>query len=485
MYLFHRKFMQKALLVALLSLIFFIPATAQKIWTLEDCVQYALDHNLDIKKQLLTVESYKKQVLQSKLNLLPDLNANATNVWNFGQTIDMFTNTFANTTVQSNNFYLSSNFTLFNGLTKLNTIRENQYTLDAIRFDLDVLKDNTSLNVAQFYLTMLLNTELLENARQQVKITQDQVGRVKKMVEAGSSAKGDLLNIQAQQAAEEYTVVDAENKLNIAGLSLQLLIDLPVTKDFTIEKPVLNPPETTKQLLNPEQVYNIAVENRPEIKSADLRVQAAEKSLAIARGLLYPSLTVSGSWGTGYSGASKEIDPNVQPVILSGPAGTVTVHDTNYTVYSSYTKNSYRTKSFTNQLHDNNNQSIGFYLRIPLFNGWQTRTSISQAKIKEDAAQVDLDISKRELRKSIELAYADAVAALKKYNSSQQKVTAQEESFKYTQQKFDVGMLTSFDYNTAKKDLSTAQSELLQSKYDFIFRTTIIDFYMGKPIAIK
>jgi outer membrane protein len=245
--------------------------------------------------------------------------------------------------------------------------------------------------------------------------------------------------------------------------------------------------EPPKQILTPEQIFNVAVEKRPEIKSADLRVQAAEKSLAIARGILYPSLSLSGSWGTGYSGASKEINPDVSPTLSSQLSGYAQkFNDTVKTPVYTYSVNySLRVKSFYNQLRDNNNQSIGFYLRIPLFNGWQTRTNISLAKIQEDQAEVNLEISKRDLRKSIEQSYADAVAALKKYNSSLQKVTAQEESFKYTQQKFDVGMLTSFDFNTAKKDLTTAQSDLLQAKYDFIFKTTIIDFYMGNPISIK
>jgi outer membrane protein len=145
----------------------------------------------------------------------------------------------------------------------------------------------------------------------------------------------------------------------------------------------------------------------------------------------------------------------------------------------------YRVKTLNEQLKNNNNQSLGFYLRIPIFNGWSGRTNISLAKIQREKAELDLEIQKRDLRKSIEQAYADASSSLQQYNASLQKVTAQEESFKYTQQKFDVGMMTSFDYNNSKKDLTKAESDLLQSKYDFIFKTTILDFYMGKPISIN
>jgi outer membrane protein len=146
--------------------------------------------------------------------------------------------------------------------------------------------------------------------------------------------------------------------------------------------------------------------------------------------------------------------------------------------------NTYRTQTFTDQLRDNSNQSVGFSLGIPIFNGWTGRAAISQAKIQKSQAELDLGIKTRDLRKLIEQAFADAVSALQKFNASQEKVNAQKEAFKYAQQKFDVGVMTSFDYNNSKKDLTLAESQLLQAKYDFIFKTTILDFYMGNPIRI-
>ncbi|HTX89029.1 MAG TPA: TolC family protein [Bacteroidales bacterium] len=458
-------------------------ASSQKVWTLEDCINYALDNNIDIKKQILTVELNKKQLLQSGLNMLPNLNANATNVWNWGQTIDQYTNTFATTTVRSNNFYLQSEMSLFNGLTKFNTVKQNQINLLASQYDLDVIKNNISLSVAGYFLDILFNTELLNIAKEQLNVTQDQVKRIQKMVDAGSSARGDLLNIQAQEASEETNEITAENTLAISKISLQQLIDLPVTRDFVVEKPELKPVEAPKEIMTSEQIFNAALEVRPEIKSADLMVQSAQKSLAIARGAITPTLSIGGSWGTGYSGAAKEVDPNVPATTLYEPIGIV--KNTFDTVYGFYNQYSYRVKSFKDQWNTNDNKSFGFYLYIPIFNGWQGRTAISRAKILKDQAELNLEAQKRDLRKNIEQAYADAVAALKKYNSSVQKVDAQEESFKYSEQKFNVGLLTAYDYNNAKKDLTAAQSDLLQAKYDFIFKTTILDFYMGKPISIN
>lgn len=483
----HRSFKLKGSKILILLSLLMISATvhSQKVWTLEDCITYALDNNLDIKKQILLVESNKREVTRSVLGMLPDLNANATNVWNFGQTIDMYTNTFASSTVRSNNFYVQSNITLFNGLNKINTVKQNKIELLASRYDLDVLKNNISLSVAGYFLDILFNSELLDIAKAQLTITHDQVSRISKQVEAGGMARGDLLNIQAQESTEDLAAVEAENRLNISYLSIQQLINLPSSKDFRVLKPALKEVKYTRELTNAEDIYNLALTVRPEIKSADLRVESAQKSLAIARGMLAPSLSFGGSWGTGYSAASREIDPNVAPAISLEPfpvGVTKTSHDT---VYGYSVRQAFRVKSFSDQLGDNNNQSIGFYLRIPIFNGWQGRTNIAQAKIRRSQAELDLEIQKKTLRNNIEQSYADAVAALKRYNSSVQKVAAQEESFKYTQQKFDVGMLTSFDFNNSKKDLTKAQSDLLQAKYDFIFKTTILDFYMGRPININ
>ena len=455
---------------------------AQKIWTLEDCINYALENNLDINKQLLTVESNKDAVLQSGLGMLPNLNANGTNVWNYGQTVDQYTNTFATTTVRSNNFYIASNVTLYGGLQKLNTFKENKINLLASKYDLDVIKNSISLSVAGFYLDILFNLELLDVANEQLRITTSQVERMEKMVEAGSSAKGDLLNIQAQKATEQLNAVDAQNRLYISNLSLQQLIDMPVSPDFRVEKPLLKAVQAPKEKINAEIIFDHAVKTRPEIKSAELRVESAQKRLAIARGYVQPNLSLSGSWGTGYSAIAEQIDPNTPPVVSLDSVGFT--QNTHESVMVGNVHYATKTKPFTDQLRDNSNQSVGFYLSIPIFNGWQGRTAISQAKIQKSQAELDLGIKTRDLRKIIEQAYADAVSALQKYTASQEKVNAQEEAFKYAQQKFDVGVMTSFDYNNTKKDLTLAQSQLLQAKYDFIFKTTILDFYMGNPIKI-
>lgn len=455
----------------------------QKIWTLEDCVNYAVEHNLDINRQMLTVESNKATVLQSGLNMLPNLNAGGNNIWNFGQTIDPYTNTFATNTVRSNNFYISSSITLYSGLQKLNTYKASQINLLASQYDLELMKNNISLAVAGYYLDILFNKELLDIAQEQLRITTSQVERMQKMVDAGSAAKGDLLNIEAQKAAEELAVVEAKNRLYISNLSLQQLIDIPVSPDFLIEKPNLKSIAPPQEKVTPEIIYQKATDVRPEIKSAELRLRLAERRLAIARGYIQPTLTFHGSWGTGYSGAAREVDPTY-PADTSWRAVGITEPSREIVLIPQIT-NTYRTMSFSDQLRNNNNKSIGFTLNVPIFNGWQGRNAISQAKIQRSQADIDLGIAKRDLRKTIEQAFADAVAALQKYNSSGDRVKAQREAFNYAEQKFNVGVMTAIDYNTSKKDLVKSESELLQAKFDFIFKTTILDFYVGNPIRIE
>jgi outer membrane protein len=475
---------KKLLILLAISISGFIQVTkAQDSWSLEECIKYALDHNIDVKKQVLAVEGRKDDLLQSKLILLPNLNGGATHGYNWGQTVDRYTNKFATTRVQTNNFYISSSVTLFGGLRNLNTIKQSKLELEASNYDLDLMMDNISVAVAGYYLDILYNQEILEVSRQQLNVTQQQVNRMEKLVTAGSMAKGDLLNIQAQAATEELQVVDAENKLAISFLSLQQLIDMPVSESFRIEKPLLRQIEAPSIKITSDDVYQVAVSKRPEIKSAELRVQSADKGISLARGYLSPSLMFTGTWATGYSGQYTE---GVNPADVFVPIGVV--HPTFDTVFSITPYTEYqntRTIPFNDQISKNQNKSIGFSLQIPIYNGWQARTAISKAKLAREQADYDLQQSKLNLQKTIQQSYADAIAALKNYNASEKKVDAQQEAFKYAGQKFEVGLMNAVEYNQTKNDLTKAQSDLLQAKYRYLYTTTVLNFYMGNPLTLN
>jgi outer membrane protein len=477
-----KKFLKTLMVVV--SMFFALSASSQvKEWTLEDCINFALDSNINIKKQVLMVESQKAQLLQDYLIMLPDLNAGATHGYNWGKTVDRYTNEFATTRVQSNNFYLGTQFNLFQGLRQINTIDQAKLNYEAIQYDLDLMMDDISIAVAGYYLDILFNTELLAVAKEQQEITQQQVARMQKMVDAGTLARGDLLNMEAQLATEELQVVEAENRLTISYLSLQQLIDHPYSPDFKIESPDLKPIEAPQVVLTAQNVYDAAIAQRPEIKSAEIRVQSAQKGISIARGYLSPTLSFSGSWATGYSGQEIPTDETIDVVgapigYLQSNPGEIVVTD--YTTGAG----NYYVPAFDDQLNDNQNKSLQLSLQIPIFNGWQVRTAISQAKIAKEEADLSLLQAKLDLDKKIQQAYADAIAALKNYNASDKKVNAQLEAFKYSEQKLGVGLVTSVEYNETKKNLTVAESDLLQAKYRFIYTTTVLDFYMGNPLSL-
>lgn len=456
---------------------------AQQIWSLEDCINYALTNNVDIKKQKLSIDYVEQDVLQNKLDMLPSLNGFANHGYNWGQTVDRFTNQFATERVRTNNIYASSNVTLFNGFQKMNLLKESELTLEATRYDLDKFMDDVSISIATAYLQVLYYDELLGVAEAQLDISQQQVSRTTKLVEAGTLARGDLLLLEAQVATEELNLINVQNSIDLSYLTLVQLLDIPSTEGFIIEKPDLSTLDVPQSPISPEDIYEFAAITQPDVKSAELRLENTGKTLARARGALYPNLYLSASWGTGYSGASQLATD--YETLTGIPIGYTEVGLENVIALPYEQPIKYQTKAFSDQLNDNSNETVLLNLQIPIFNGWMSRSNVSKAKIGIEDAQYNLELTKLRLRKTIQQAYADAIAALKSHTAVEKKVEATTESFNYAEQKFNVGMINSVEYNEAKKELTKAQAELVQAKYDYIFRTTILDFYMGKPLTLK
>ncbi|MEW6468262.1 MAG: TolC family protein [Bacteroidota bacterium] len=447
-------------------------------WTLQQCILYARENNIQIRQSELSVQLAQINLLQSKGNTLPSINGNISHMYNFGRTIDPFTNQFATDKVLSDNFSVSGSITLFSGFQNYNTILESNYAYLAAKYDLEKMRNDISLNIATVYLQILFADELVAIAKGQVDITKLQVERVQKLVDAGSLPKSSLFDIQAQLASEELNLVNAENQLSISYLNLQQLLDLQ--SPLKIVKPELDIPSSDVLALSPSHIYGTALSTMPEIKSAEYKMLSAQRGYKAAMGGYSPRLTLSGSYGTGYSGASKSITS----FTYSGNdtiGFTASTFDPVLTPHLDYT---YQTTPFKDQIDQNLNKSIGLSLTVPLFNRFSVYSSARRAKISQLNAQYSLDLAKNQLEKSVQQAYADAVAALKKYNASLKTVSAMEESFKYTEQKFNVNLINSFDYNEAKNRLAKAKSDLLQAKYDYIFKLKILDFYQGKQLTL-
>ena len=468
--------------ITFLLLFLSISLMGQKKWGLEECINYALTNNIQIKQQELNTKISKNQVLQSKLALVPSLNASLSRNFSHGRRVDSYTNEFTTQNTISDNYGLNSSVTLFNGFQKLNTIKKSQLDLQAALSDLDKLKNDISLNIASAYLNVLFNMELLETSNKQLKITLQQEDRIKKLVDAGSSAKGDLLDIQAQKANEELQKVNNENQLAISLLNLKQFLELDTVKDFNIVRPNvsienMNIPST------PKDIFDYAIANLPQIMSAEYRLKASERSLLIAKGMRSPNLTLGLGYSSGYSDARQEIDQmSMQAQANGGWAQDASGNKLpTYVLYPNYT---YKTKSFNDQLKDNASSYLMLSLNIPIFNAWQANTNISNSKINVLNVRYSLDLTKKNLYKEIEQKYLDAIAAKKKYLATKSSLQAAQEAFVYAEKKYTVGLINSLDYNQSKNKVTKAQSDLLQAKYQYVFAVKILDFYQGKTIIL-
>jgi outer membrane protein len=446
---------RKVLLVILILLMAPLVISAQtKEWSLEDCILYALKNNIQLKQQEITTQYDESALALSKLALLPTLNGYATHDYNFGRALDKTTYQYTeNQTTRSNNFSVSSSTTLFSGLVNYNTIKKNENKLLASRQDLEALKDNISLNIALAYLQILLDQELVNATSAQVDLTNQQIERTRKLVDAGSVAKGNLLDIEAQAASEQLQLTSLQNNLILANLSLAQMLELDSVSNFKILIPAIevNPVSIDS---DPQTVYETAEKDRPEILSAQYSLDASKNSLSIARGGRSPQLTLGAGAGTAYSSSRTDL---------------LTTHR----------------MIFKDQLRNNSNYDVGLTLSIPIFNGWSVNKNVSNAKLAIQYSEYTLEATRKTLYKNITQAFTDAEGALRKYNSSKKAVESMEEAFRYSEQKFNVGMVNAVDYNQAKTKLLNAQSEMAQAKYEYVFKTKVLDFYKGLPLTLE
>lgn len=454
------------------------PADNSQPWTLPQCIAYAQQHNLSVQQQALNVELSQVNLNQARGNVLPNLNGYASHTYQYGRTIDRFTNTFANSMVLSENFYVTSNVTVFSGLQNYNSIQQNRFNLMASRYQLEQTQNDISMNVASAYLQVLYAQEQLEVSQKQADLTQSQVDRMQKLVDAGASARGTLLDLQAQLATEQVSLVSAQNNVALAYLGLIQLINLDSAEGFSIVKPDLSVQNESILGSSPDLIFQAALKSQASVKKAEADYQSANKGVSIAYGSLSPTLTLQGSIGTGYSGASKDITG----ASYAGYDTTGVTTGGDYVLTPNFTYTSVTTP-FKDQFNNNVNKSFGVQMNIPIFNRFQVNSSIERAKIQRQSAQLNIDLTHQQLRKNIDQAWADAKAALLKYQAAQKAVDAAQESFRYTEEKFNAGAVNSIDYSNAKNKLAKAQSDLIQAKYDYVFRLKVLDYYQGKPLT--
>lgn len=431
---------------------------AQDEWSLERCINYAIENNIQLKQSALQVESAKYDKTQSLAQMFPNLNASTGFNTNFGRNIDPGTNQFVNEQVQSNNFRVGSNVTLFNGLRLLNSFKQSQLDLLAAEYDLEGLSNDISMNISTAFMQVMFNEELLYVAEEQVTIASEQLERTRKLVEAGSLPEGNLFDVEAQLATNELQVINAENALSASLLALKQMLNLPASETFRIKRPDVDIPIDGLEGKTVGTVYDHALNNWPQIKSRETNLESARKSEKIAFATYTPTLSANASVSTFYSSAFEDVE-FVNGEIVRTPV------------------------LYGDQLDRNLSESIGLNLSIPIFNGLSSRTSVKQARLGRINAELLLQDQKNQLYSSVQQAYNDATAAKRQFDASDKSLKATERAFEYAEQRYEVGMMNSLEFNTASNNLARVRSELLRAKYDYIFKMKVLDFYQGKPIT--
>jgi outer membrane protein len=449
-------------------------------WNLQQCIDYALKNNLTLKQNQLNIQTSKVNYDQSKATILPSVNAGGNHTYNMGQTIDRYTNKFANATVLSENFYAQAQVTLWSGLQQYNNVKKNQYALMANQETYEQQKNDLALNVASSFLQVIYNQELLKVAQQQVAISTQQLERTQKLADAGAAAMSSVYDIKAQLATDEYSFVTSENNFNLSLLSLKQLLYLDSLNSFSVEKPDFELSVSDLVAYQPSDIYQTALKTQHKIKSAEYTLISSEKNLSYAKGRNSPSLSFAGTIGSGYSGLDQTlVSANYTGSVQQTGYYTASGEEVVSPVVNTVTKKT----PWANQLSNNLNKSLAFTLNIPIFNGLSTYANVQTAKLQMLNNKYGYDITKQQLYKTIVQAYTDAQGALKKYASAKVAYETSQQSFSYAEQKFNAGALNSFDYNNSKNRVLRTQTDMLNAKYDFIFKLKVLDYYQGKPLT--
>ena len=420
---------------------------AQEKITLKRATELVVENNLQVKQAEFSEAISDENLRQSKYSIFPTLNANTGLNFNFGRSIDLQTNQFVNQSITSNNGNVSSNTPLFAGFQRMNTISQNKLQLESDKSNTQKVKNDLVLAVVTNYLTILNSQDLLTASRQQLDISMQQLDIEQKFYDVGNRTLADLSQSKAQVATAELNVTNAQNQVDLAFLNLAQLLERDPSIAFEVEKPSIENIATVNTAYSAAEVYKSASLNFPDIKLAELRKLVLQKEIDIARGTYLPSLNLQTGFGTRFSNGS------------------------------------FRNLSYLTQIKDNFNQFIGFGLNIPVFNGFSARSAVRRAKINFNNGEVNEQLTKNNLNKVINQAVYDLRAAEKRYYSAQTAFESSREAFNVIEQRYGVGLVNSLDFNQAQTNLNKAQFDQIQARYDLIFRSKVIDYYLGNPIT--
>jgi outer membrane protein len=459
---------------------FSIQAQTKK-WTLEECVKYAIDNNISIKNIELdtkTADIGKKDAIG---NFIPSLNSNANHSWNIGLNQDPTTGLLRNQTTQFSTMGATVGVDIYRGMQNQNTLRRANLSIIAAKYQLTKMQEDVALNVANAFLQVLFNKENLKVQKEQKANNEKQLARSEELVKAGSVPRGDLLDIKATVASDNQRVINAENALLISKLSLAQLLQLKEFYDFDVTDVTSVKDENNILTQTPIAIYDKAKEQRTELKIAKTNLEIAQKNVAIAKGAFQPTLQGFYNINTriSYADVITGFVPN-----LANPTSVIGfVEGTSQNVL---TPNRIpvlgSSPTFKDQFIDNKGQSFGVQLSIPIFNGWSVRNNVERSKVNLEKSKIAVEQEELALQRNVYTAFTDAKGGLNAYESAITAAEAREEAYKYAKERYAVGMMNSFDFNQSQTLFTVAQSEVLRTKYDYIFKIKILEFYFGIPI---
>lgn len=430
--------------------VFAVSAQAQEGWTLRQCIDYAIEHNISIRQSENEAEQNAINVNTAKWARLPNLNGSAGQSWNWGRTQTAikdentgdYSTVYVNTSSNSTNMSVSTSIPIFTGLEIPNQYALAKLNLKAAMADLEKAKEDISINIASAYLQVLFDQELYQVALGQVALSKEQFARISRLAELGKASPAEVAEAKARVAQDEMNAVQADNNYKLALLDLSQLIELETPEGFRLSAPAVA--LELAPLTPPDEVYQTALATKAAVQAAKYRLEGSKHSIRIAQSNFYPQLNLGGSLGTNY--------------------------------YSTLDRN------FSQQMKDNFSKYVGFNLSVPIFNRFSTRNRVRTARLQQQNYSLQLDNVKKSLYKEIQQAWYNALASESKYTSSSTAAQASSESFRLMSEKYDNGKATAVEYNEAKQNLMKAQSDELQAKYEYLFRTKILDFYKGIPI---
>lgn len=457
--------------------------SAQKKWTLKECVEHALENNISIKQSELSIELADIEKQDAFGNYLPSLNGSASNSWNTGLTQDITTGVLRTQTSRNSSYSVTAGVTVFNGMRNLRAMQRAKLSQLSAQYGLDKMKDDISLFVANAYLQVLTNKANLEVIKSQNDVTQEQIARTQELVDAGVLPRGDLLEIQATDATEKQNIAVNENLVRISLISLAQLLLVKDYETFDIEDEGYDIIDEGISAKDVAEIIESAKENRQEIRIAETNLELAEKDLQISRSSYYPSLNAFFNYNTreaDFPRIGQTVDPD-NPTITQEIGFVQSTGETVVTVIPNTVLEELAPLPFFEQLYLNDGISYGFQLSVPIFNGFATRNNVKRNKVEVKRREFLLEQAKLDLESTVYQAYVDAEGSLKSYEAALVALESQELAYQYAKDRYDVGLTNAFDFSQSKLRYDNARIEANRTKYDYIFKLKVLELYFGIP----